>query len=140
MHQRTLQDLAKFGAGLVAADLFSLLWYARSGFFPPEFLGLYSTTDTIVPSIVFDGALFILLVHYGWHIGKIPRLHERRYLIVAGTIFSLVAVVHLARIFMLMPLELAGWVVPLWLSWFAVIVAAYMAYSSLIFAVRMGRK
>ena len=140
MNHRNLQDIAKFAAGLVAADLMTLIWSAQSGIFPLQFLGMEITTDIIAPGIIFNLAALILLVHYGWHLGKIPRLRERTYLLLAGSIFLIVASAHLWRIFAGADLVIADWEVPLWLSWFGVAAATYLAYSSFIFVAKMGRK
>ena len=137
-HHLFLQDLAKFAAGLVAADFFSLVLYAQSGIFPVQFLGVQFTTDIVAPGVVFDIALFILLVHYGWHLGKIPRVRERGYLLIAGIVFAIVAAAHLWRVFTGVPFVLDGWTVPLWLSWFGVAVATYLAYSSFVFAGKLS--
>lgn len=140
MKHRHLHDIAKFAAGLVFADLVSLIWYAQAGMFPVSFMGVQFTTDIVVPGIVFDLALLLILIHYGWNIGKIPRMRERSYLVFAGVLFSLIAIAHLLRLFESIDIVIAGWVVPLWLSWFGVIVTSYLAYSSFVFATRMVRR
>ncbi|HWP61283.1 MAG TPA: hypothetical protein VN495_01640 [Candidatus Paceibacterota bacterium] len=140
MHHRTLQDLSKFFAGLVAADLISLIWAAQSGIFPVQFLGIQFTTDIIAPGIIFDIALILILIHYGWHIGKLPRLRENTYLVISGVAFSIIAVAHLLRLFTGADITLDGWTVPLWLSWFGVLVTSFLAYSSFVLAGRSNRK
>jgi len=95
------------------------------------FFGLTWTKDLIVPGMMLDAALFILLVHYGWNIGKIPTLRQRFYLKTTGTIFGIVAILHLIRIFSAgANLVLIGWVVPVWLSWVGVMIAGYLSYMS----------
>lgn len=140
MKHRHLHDAAKFAAGLVVADFFSLIWYAQSGMFPLQFLGVDFNTDILVPGLIFDFALILILIHYGWNIGKIPRIRESAYLVVAGCIFSVVALAHLWRIFGNVQVQIDGWDAPLWLSWFGVIVTTYLAYASFVFATRLTGK
>lgn len=137
MSRRSLQDIAKFAAGLVAADFLWLVWFSQQGFLPVDFYGTTISPDMVLPGLVFDIALFIILVHYAWHIGKIPAFRERTYLLVAGGIFSIVMVAHLWRVFSGAELLIGPWDVPLWLSWVGVAVTAYLAYSSFHFAARV---
>src|SRR5436853_312404 len=99
MRRQWLHDAAKFAAGLVTADFFAHAWLAQQPIMPQSFLGIPVDSSMIVPGMVLDFFLFIILVHYGWNIGKIPRVKERMYLMVAGTIFMVVAFLHLIRIF-----------------------------------------
>ena len=46
---------------------------------------------------------------------------------VAGTVFVLVAVLHLLRIGFNLPLSLGTWQIPLWLSWLAVVLTGFLA-------------
>ena len=139
MNHRTLHELAKFGSGFVAADFLATIWFATHDMFPVDFLGLTFTEDVFWPVLIFDAALFLALVHYGWHIGKIPALRERTYLLVAGSVFGIVAAAHLARVFVGADISLAGWAVPLWLSWIGTAFAAYLSYASLRLALRVHR-
>src|SRR5579863_8009664 len=126
MSHRNLREAAKFLAGVVTADLLTLLWFWSNNLFPINMWGVTWTSDVVLPGVVFDIALLIILIHYAWHLGKIPRPKERTYLIVAGCIFTLVAVAHLARIFAVGNVNIMGWDVPLWLSWIGTIVTAYL--------------
>jgi hypothetical protein len=137
MHHRKLHELAKFCAGLIAGDFLGLVWIANSGMLPIDFLGGTFTVEMLLPSLVFDAALFLVLIHYGWNIGKIPSLRERTYLLIAGIIFGIVAAAHLVRIFSGADLVIVGWTVPLWLSWVGTAVTAYLCYMSLHIAIRM---
>lgn len=130
MKRKTLQDLAKFGAGLVLGDFLSLLWLSSHGILPINFLGITFTETIVLPGLIFDTVLFIFLIHYGWHIGKIPAIREKNYLLFAGTLFSLVAAVHFIRIFFHSTFVIFDWTVPVWLSWFGVAVTTFLAYSS----------
>ena len=139
MNKRLLQEVAKFAAGLVAADLLTLVWLASSGMMPVHLLGVSIDPSMILPNAVFDLALLFVLIHWGWHIGKIPAPREHTYLLVVGIIFSVVALAHLWRLFAAGSLNLMGWDVPLWLSWFGVALTAYMAYASFRFAIRIKK-
>lgn len=131
MSHRTLRELAKFGSGLVAGDLATTIWFVYSGLLPITSLGVTFDETMIWPAIIFDAGLLIVLIHYAWHIGKIPVLRERSYLIIAGTIFGVVAAAHFSRIFFSMDLTLMDWTAPHWLSWIAILVSAYLCYMSI---------
>ena len=137
MHRKRLQELAKFGAGLVLGDFIALIWIANADLLPVQFLGREITIDMLLPGLLFDAAIFFILIHYGWNIGKIPALRERAYLLVSGSVFAVVAAAHLARIFTSADLSLGEWAVPIWLSWVGIGVTAYLAYMSFRLAVRM---
>jgi hypothetical protein len=136
MTHRFLREAAKFCAGLVAADFLTLLWAWSNNLFPIQTWGVSWSSDIALPAAVFDIALFIILVHYGWHLGKIPRPKERSYLIVVGIVFTVVALAHLTRVFSGGDVVLMGWAVPLWLSWVGTLVAAYLAYASFHFSMK----
>ena len=136
MTNRFLREAAKFCAGVIAADFLSLVWAWSNNLFPIQTWGVSWDASIVLPAAVFDIALFIILVHYGWHLGTIPRPKERTYLLLAGCIFTVVAVAHLLRVFSQGDLVLLGWAVPLWLSWIGTLVAAYLAYASFHFAMR----
>ncbi len=136
MSHGTLREVAKFGAGLVAADLLTFVWLWSNNLFPVQTWGVTWSSDIVLPAVVFDIALLIILVHYGWHLGKIPRPKERSYLFVVGVVLTVVALAHLARIFIQGDVVILGWAVPLWLSWIGTAVATYLAYTSFYFAAR----
>ena len=141
MRNHPLQEVAKIAAGLIAADFFWLVWFAQSHLRTANFFGMTVTQDLLLPAMIFDIAVFIILVHYAWNIGKIPVMRERSYVLVAGAIFVIVALAHLWRIFTGADLIIMNWDVPVWLSWFGVAVACYLAYASFHFATLMdGRK
>ena len=131
-----MHELAKFGSGLVAGDFIANAWIAYMGYYPVIFMGWTFTADIVLPTLVFDAALFLILVHYGWNIGKMPALRERTYLMAVGIVFSVVAAAHLARVFFGLGLTIADWQVPLWLSWIGTVVVAYLAYMSFRLATR----
>lgn len=137
MKHKNLHEIAKFGAGIIAADFVFLIWIAQANVLPVEFFGRVLTIDMLLPALVFDAALFFILVHYGWHIGKIPALRERAYLLIAGCVFGIVALLHMARIFANADLSIAGYSLPLWLSWVGVAITAYLSYMSLRLVVKL---
>ncbi len=139
MKHSTLHELAKFGAGLVAGDFISIWWLQSQGFLPISFMGITFTSEMVIPALIFDAALFLILIHYGWHIGKIPALRERSYLMVAGVVFGVVAAAHFVRALFQMDLTLMNWMVPHWLSWTVVVVIGYLSYMSFRLAMRMKR-
>ncbi len=139
MKRQWLHDLAKIGAGLVAADFVALWWLSTLPSLPRAFLGLGLSSEMIIPAMVVDIFVFIMLVHYGWHIGTIPHMKERMYLVLSGAIFTVVTLAHLSRVIFSGDLGIFGWEVPIFLSWIGVAVAAYLAYSSFYFAARVRR-
>jgi hypothetical protein len=141
MRYHPLQEVAKLAAGLAAADFFWLLWFSQTSLKSAQFFGMRMTQEMVWPALIFDIAVLLMLVHYGWNIGKIPAMRERTYVLVAGGIFTVVAAAHLYRLFTGLDFVILGWDAPLWLSWFGVAVATYLAYTSFHFAARMqGRR
>jgi len=60
----------------------------------------------------------------------------KSFLRVAGAIFALVSLAHLLRALMGWPVIIAGWAVPLWLSWLAFVIAGALGYFGLTLAKR----
>lgn len=139
MRNNSLHEVAKFAAGLVAADFFWLLWFSQQHVKSAVFFGATITQDMVLPSIIFDIAVFLMLTHYAWNIGTIPHMRERAYMLVAGAIFTIVAAGHLWRIFTQADLTILDWTAPLWLSWIGVAVAVYLAYTSFYFSARLKK-
>ena len=54
-------------------------------------------------------------------------MKENKYLVVSGTVFCLVALLHLARLFFGWQVQVGTWVVPLWQSWCGLIVAGALS-------------
>jgi hypothetical protein len=61
---------------------------------------------------------------------------HRTFAMVAGIIFTLVALFHLVRIFADWPLIIGDWSVPKWVSWVAYIVAGGLALFEFRFAAK----
>ena len=55
----------------------------------------------------------------------------RTYLQISGTLFGLIAVGHLLRLFRHWPVDVAGYTVPLWASWVGLLVAGGLGVSAL---------
>lgn len=140
MRNASLHEIAKFAAGIVAADFLWLLWFSQQHMRGVSFFGMTVTSQMLLPNLIFDVALFIVLVHYAWHVGKIPAMRERSYMFVVGCLFSFVAIVHFWRIFSGADLVLGDWDAPVWLSWFGLSVTTYLAYMSFRLAARMKGK
>ena len=61
----------------------------------------------------------------------------RMYIQVTGAVFGVMALVHVIRLILNWPAQVAGWVVPIWLSWVAILVAGALC----VWAFRLaGRK
>lgn len=48
---------------------------------------------------------------------------NRAYIQITGVVFGVIALVHVARLILEWPAQVAGWVVPIWLSWVAILAA-----------------
>jgi hypothetical protein len=56
-------------------------------------------------------------------------MDRKTFFMLAGIIFTLVALFHLVRIYMDWPVMIADWSVPKWVSWVGLIVAGGLALS-----------
>ena len=63
-------------------------------------------------------------------------MDQKAFFIVAGSIFAIVAVVHALRIFLVWPLVIGDWVVPMWVSWIGLVVPGVLSYFGLRLAMR----
>ncbi|MDE2312073.1 MAG: hypothetical protein KGJ93_03245 [Patescibacteria group bacterium] len=130
MHKNTLRELAKFLSGLVAGDFLAAWWIWAKGLLPTSFMGIMFSQRGVIVGMVFDVILFCFLVHFGWRIKETPKDEERLFHRVAGTIFAIIAVLHLLRLFFGWQFNLFGWATPYWLSGIGTIVAAFLSYAS----------
>ena len=55
-------------------------------------------------------------------------MNQKTYLQVTGLFLTVAAIVHLLRAVLGWEASVAGWMVPVWLSWIAVVIAGYLAY------------
>ena len=133
-HKYILRELAKFAAGLIVGDFLVLVWMA-TGNIPVMFWGVTFSTSFIAGAMVFDLILIAMLIHYGWHAEVYaPSVNQRTFFLIAGTLLTLVAVLHFVRVIFQAPIILAGWQVPMWLSWIGTLVAGFLGYTSFKFA------
>lgn len=51
----------------------------------------------------------------------------RAYILISGAIFGAIALVHVVRLLLDWPAEVAGWGVPLWVSWIAIFAAGALS-------------
>ena len=63
-------------------------------------------------------------------------MSQQAYLAASGTIFGVIALLHLARLLAGWPAHIGAFDVPMWLSWVSVAVAGSLAFS----AFRLRRK
>ena len=66
-------------------------------------------------------------------------MSPRAYLIFSGTIFGIVAVLHMLRIINGWALVLGPWSAPMWVSWLGTLVPAVLCVWALRFASLNGR-
>lgn len=62
----------------------------------------------------------------------------RIYLVVSAVVFGAVALMHILRLSLNWPADLAGWTVPLWLSWIGLVVAGALCVWGFRLAVKAG--
>ena len=55
----------------------------------------------------------------------------RAYLRISGTLFGLIALAHLLRLFRHWPVDFAGYGVPLWVSWLGLLLAGGLGFWAL---------
>jgi hypothetical protein len=66
-------------------------------------------------------------------------MDAKTFSLVAGVIFAVVALFHLARIYMAWPVMIGDWSVPMWVSWIGLVVAGGLAFFGLRLAERDAR-
>ena len=57
-------------------------------------------------------------------------LPQKTFLLATGVIFTSIALLHALRIVFGWKVVIGAWIVPMWVSWVALIVAAYLSYAS----------
>ena len=55
-------------------------------------------------------------------------MNRKSYFYITAIVFFVVGLVHLLRIILGWEAAIGGWIVPMWLSWLALIVSAVLAY------------
>lgn len=56
-------------------------------------------------------------------------MNHKTYMTVSTAIFGLLALLHLARILFGWDAVIGGWLVPMWVSWVALVIGGYLAYT-----------
>lgn len=131
MRKKTLREISKFASGLVAADFLCAIWLYNSGMLPLSFFGITVTSQGAILGMIFDVILFAILFHFGWRIQERPRTkNEHKFHIIAGIIFTIVALLHLSRIIFQWQLSVGTWEFPYWLNALGVVITAFLAYAS----------
>ena len=57
-------------------------------------------------------------------------MNQKTFALTACVVFSLVAVLHALRLLLGWDAVIGGWHVPIWLSWLALALAGYLAYTA----------
>jgi hypothetical protein len=63
-------------------------------------------------------------------------MDKKTYVAVTTMVFLIVALLHLARLFAGWDAVIGGWEVPLWVSWLALLVSGFLAWSGFKLATR----
>jgi hypothetical protein len=58
-------------------------------------------------------------------------MSQKTFSLIAGLIFSLIALGHLLRIVYSWPMHIADWTAPMWASWLALLVAGFLGITGL---------
>ena len=58
-------------------------------------------------------------------------MNHKTFSLIAGVVFSVVALMHVVRIALGWQAVLAGWTVPMWVSWLGAVVPGFLAYQGL---------
>ena len=66
-------------------------------------------------------------------------MNQRSFSLVAGIIFTVIALLHLLRIIYGWNPVIEGWMVPKWISWVALIVSGYLGYEGLRLGIKSRR-
>lgn len=134
-HKHLLREISKFASGLVVADFITGLWLQYSHLLPLHIVGVVFESTTVLTWMIVDIILFFILMHYAWHADvHTPSLKQKNLFIGIGVITGVIALIHLARIFFGVSLNIGGWEFPYWLSGIAVAVASYISYASFRFS------
>ena len=55
-------------------------------------------------------------------------MNDKSFHLIAGVIFTVVALLQALRIYMGWPVTIGGWDAPMWISWIAVVVTGGLSY------------
>ena len=57
-------------------------------------------------------------------------MDTKTYVTVSGVLFLILAIAHIVRLVYGWEISVAGWSVPLWVSWLGIALTGFLAYSS----------
>ncbi|OGY57639.1 MAG: hypothetical protein A3C03_00325 [Candidatus Colwellbacteria bacterium RIFCSPHIGHO2_02_FULL_45_17] len=57
-------------------------------------------------------------------------MSQKNYFVLSGTIFAIVFLLHALRLLNAWDVVIGSWQVPVWVSWFGVVVAGVLAWSA----------
>ena len=57
-------------------------------------------------------------------------MNQKTFTLTTGVVFSIIAVLHVLRLLFGWEAMIGGWNVPLWVSWVAIAVSGYFAYTA----------
>jgi len=66
-------------------------------------------------------------------------MNQKSFMRLAAAIFAVVALAHLVRAAMALPISIACWIVPMWLSWVAFVIAGALSWFGWSLAKREAR-
>lgn len=70
---------------------------------------------------------------------EVIRMNQRSFSLLAGIIFTIIALLHVLRIIYGWDPVVEGWPVPKWISWVALIVSGYLGYEGLRLTIKSRR-
>ncbi len=65
-------------------------------------------------------------------------MNQKTFTVTVGVVFSLIAALHALRLLLRWEAVIGGWTVPFWLSWVALAVSGYLAYTAFNLGKRSG--
>jgi len=57
-------------------------------------------------------------------------MSQKTFTGIVGLVFSLIAVLHALRLLLRWEAVIGGWTVPMWISWAALAISGYLAYTA----------
>jgi hypothetical protein len=66
-------------------------------------------------------------------------MDQKTFNLLAGVIFAVVAFLHLLRLYLGWSAVLGDWTVPMWVSWFGLVIPGGLAYFGISLAMRHAR-
>ena len=66
--------------------------------------------------------------------GGLSFVNQKTFSRTVGIVFLAIAILHLVRILIGWDAVIAGWLVPLWISWVVVLISGYLVYQGLKFS------